>query len=104
MRSAFHQVHLIVNGKRAKKKKTGVSTSTDPANPVWNEAIVFSGLNEKLIENVGLEVSIEHKYFIIKPLDPLPLTFFSLPPYYKIISISLSPLFILCFISTREYG
>lgn len=50
------QMYLIVNGKRTKKKKSGLGKSGDPKNPVWNEAFTFN-FSQSNLQNAALEVS-----------------------------------------------
>ncbi|XP_059622431.1 synaptotagmin-3 [Phlebotomus argentipes] len=38
----YVKLYLIHNGKRVKKKKTGTGKSSDPQNPIWNEAFTFN--------------------------------------------------------------
>lgn len=50
------QIYLIQNGKRVKKKKTSISKSDDPVNPIWNEAFTFN-LQSVYLHNAAIEVS-----------------------------------------------
>ncbi|CAH1159704.1 unnamed protein product [Phaedon cochleariae] len=50
---AFVKVYLLVNGKRAKKKKT--ATRKGSVNPVWNEALTFT-LSANNLSNAAIEV------------------------------------------------
>lgn len=47
-------MHLIVNGKRVKKKKTSVRKCND-SNPTWNEAFTFN-LSQSNLQNAAIEV------------------------------------------------
>lgn len=51
----FVKVYLLVNGKRAKKKKTAARKGN--SNPVWNEALTFS-LSSSNLNNASIEVCI----------------------------------------------
>lgn len=46
---------MIVNGKRAKKKKSSIGKSGDPRNPVWNEAFTFN-FTQSNLQNAAIEV------------------------------------------------
>lgn len=46
---------MIVNGKRAKKKKSTLGKSNDPCNPVWNEAFTFN-FTQSNLQNASFEV------------------------------------------------
>lgn len=46
---------MIVNGKRAKKKKSTLGKSNDPCNPVWNEAFTFN-FTQSNLHNASFEV------------------------------------------------
>lgn len=52
----YFQMHLIVNGKRVKKKKTSVRKCIDNSNPTWNEAFTFN-LSQSHIQNSAFEVN-----------------------------------------------
>lgn len=52
----YVKLYLIVNGKRVKKKKTSLGTSSDPENPVWNEPFTFN-VPQAQISSAALEVS-----------------------------------------------
>lgn len=55
--NAFNlQIYLIQNGKRIKKKKTSITKSDDPTNPIWNEAFTFN-LQSNYLQNAAIEVS-----------------------------------------------
>lgn len=49
------QMHLIVNGKRVKKKKTSVRKINDTVEPTWNEAFTFN-LSQSNMPNAAIEV------------------------------------------------
>lgn len=51
------KVYLIVNGKRAKKKKTAARKGS--CNPVWNEALTFS-LSASNLSNAAIEVNSDY--------------------------------------------
>lgn len=51
----YVKLYLIVNGKRVKKKKTGIGKSNDPMNPIWNEAFTFN-VAQAQISSAALEV------------------------------------------------
>lgn len=53
----YVKVALMYAGKRLKKKKTSVKHNT--ANPVWNEALVFS-LGKEFLKNIYLEFTVLH--------------------------------------------
>lgn len=52
----FAQIYLIQNGKRIKKKKTSITKSDDPTNPIWNEAFTFN-LQSNYLHNAAIEVT-----------------------------------------------
>lgn len=47
---------MIVNGKRAKKKKSSTGKAGDPRNPVWNEAFTFN-FSQSNLQNAAFEVT-----------------------------------------------
>ncbi|XP_065086331.1 synaptotagmin-4 [Ochlerotatus camptorhynchus] len=51
----FVKLYLIVNDKRAKKRKTSAIRATDPANPIWNEAFTFD-LPASQMQDAGIEL------------------------------------------------
>lgn len=51
----FFQLYLIINDKRAKKRKTSAIRATDPANPIWNEAFTFD-LPASQLQDAGIEL------------------------------------------------
>lgn len=54
---------MIVNGKRAKKKKSSTGKAGDPRNPVWNEAFTFN-FSQSNLQNAAFEVTL-HFYVIL---------------------------------------
>ncbi|XP_037939867.1 synaptotagmin-5 [Teleopsis dalmanni] len=51
----YVKIYLIQNGKRVKKKKTSISKSDDPTNPIWNEAFTFN-LQSNYLHNAAIEI------------------------------------------------
>ncbi|XP_017841905.1 synaptotagmin-7 isoform X1 [Drosophila busckii] len=51
----YVKIYLIQNGKRIKKKKTSITKSDDPTNPVWNEAFTFN-LQSNYLHNAAIEI------------------------------------------------
>ncbi|KXJ70738.1 hypothetical protein RP20_CCG022641 [Aedes albopictus] len=51
----FVKLYLIINDKRAKKRKTSAIRATDPANPIWNEAFTFD-LPASHMQDAGIEL------------------------------------------------
>ncbi|XP_062553850.1 synaptotagmin-6 isoform X1 [Armigeres subalbatus] len=51
----FVKLYLIINDKRAKKRKTSAIRATDPANPIWNEAFTFD-LPASQLQDAGIEL------------------------------------------------
>ncbi|KAH8267740.1 uncharacterized protein [Drosophila bipectinata] len=51
----YVKIYLIQNGKRIKKKKTSITKSDDPTNPIWNEAFTFN-LQSNYLHNAAIEI------------------------------------------------
>ncbi|XP_062131140.1 synaptotagmin-11 isoform X1 [Drosophila sulfurigaster albostrigata] len=51
----YVKIYLIQNGKRIKKKKTSITKSDDPTNPIWNEAFTFN-LQSNYLHNSAIEI------------------------------------------------
>ncbi|XP_038112293.1 synaptotagmin-12 isoform X1 [Culex quinquefasciatus] len=51
----FVKLYLIVNDKRAKKRKTSAIRAADPSNPIWNEAFTFD-LPASQLQDAGVEL------------------------------------------------
>ncbi|XP_030385024.1 synaptotagmin-5 isoform X2 [Scaptodrosophila lebanonensis] len=51
----YVKIYLIQNGKRVKKKKTSITKSDDPTNPIWNEAFTFN-LQSNYLHNAAIEI------------------------------------------------
>ncbi|XP_055593204.1 synaptotagmin-5 isoform X2 [Uranotaenia lowii] len=51
----FVKLYLIINDKRAKKRKTSAIRAMDPANPIWNEAFTFD-LPASQMQDAGVEL------------------------------------------------
>lgn len=61
------QMHLIVNGKRVKKKKTSVRKYNGNVEPTWNEAFTFN-LSQSNMPHAAIEVT-HNKNEIIRVAD-----------------------------------
>ncbi|XP_036325589.1 synaptotagmin-7 isoform X2 [Rhagoletis pomonella] len=55
LQEPYVKIYLIQNGKRVKKKKTSISKSDDPVNPIWNEAFTFN-LQSAYLHNAAIEI------------------------------------------------
>ncbi|XP_034657563.1 synaptotagmin-3 isoform X2 [Drosophila subobscura] len=51
----YVKIYLIQNGKRIKKKKTSITKSDDPTNPIWNEAFTFN-LQSNYLHSAAIEI------------------------------------------------
>ncbi|BFF96515.1 synaptotagmin-3 [Drosophila madeirensis] len=51
----YVKIYLIQNGKRIKKKKTTITKSDDPTNPIWNEAFTFN-LQSNYLHSAAIEI------------------------------------------------
>ncbi|XP_058053312.1 synaptotagmin-8 [Anopheles bellator] len=51
----FVKLYLLVNDKRAKKRKTSAIRALDPTNPIWNEAFTFE-LPASQLQDAGVEL------------------------------------------------
>lgn len=71
---------MIVNGKRAKKKKSSPGKSGDPRNPVWNEAFTFN-FTQSNLHNAAFEVIANHFNIELNLLNKMFYIFFLLQIY-----------------------
>ncbi|KMY99653.1 synaptotagmin-5 isoform X1 [Drosophila simulans] len=55
LQEPYVKIYLIQNGKRIKKKKTSITKSDDPTNPIWNEAFTFN-LQSNYLHNAAIEI------------------------------------------------